>query len=174
MSNIMRHTPFDVPEPFRRFLQGDLGSWLRVEEYKEGNAMVVRAELPGIDPDRDVDITVSGNTLTIDARREERSEHRGKRDYRSEFRYGSFTRSFDLPQGVNEDDVQASYRDGVLEVRVPVPDQASSSARKVPVSREQTAGTSTGTSTPAAEPPAPPTFNAPPEGAGPSVGTAGL
>lgn len=140
MSDIMRHVPFDVPEPFRRFLHGETGAMLRVEEFQDGPTMVVRAELPGIDPDRDVDITVSGTTLTIEARREERSEYRGKHNYRSEFQYGAFTRSIQLPQGTREADIQASYTDGILEVRIPTPDQDTSPGRKVPVSRTAAAG----------------------------------
>ncbi|MCU1522672.1 MAG: heat-shock protein Hsp20 [Arthrobacter sp.] len=138
MSDIMRHVPFDVPEPFRRFLHGETGPMLRVEEFQDGATMVVRAELPGIDPDRDVDITVSGNTLTIEARREEKSEYRGKHNYRSEFLYGAFARSIQLPQGTREEDIKASYTDGVLEVRIPTPEQDSSPGRKVPVSRSAT------------------------------------
>ncbi len=144
MSDIMRHMPFDVPEPVRRFLQGDIGSWLRVEEYHDGSTMVIRADVPGIDPETDVDITVSENTLTIEARRKEKSEHKDKHNYRSEFRYGAFTRSFQLPPGVKEDDIQASYNDGILEVRVPSPRQDSTPSRKIPVNRTDATGPTTG------------------------------
>lgn len=139
MSDIMRHVPFDVPEPFRRFLHSETGSMLRVEEFQDGSTMVVRAELPGINPDRDVDITVSGNSLTIEARREEKSEYKGKHNYRSEFRYGAFTRTLPLPQGTQEQDIKASYADGVLEVRIPTPEHVGSPSRKVPVTRSGTA-----------------------------------
>ncbi|WP_221176586.1 Hsp20/alpha crystallin family protein [Arthrobacter oryzae] len=135
MSDIIRHMPFDVPEPVRRFLQGDIGSWLRVEEYHDGSTLVIRAEVPGVDPEKDVDITVAGTMLTIEARREEQSEHQDRHNYRSEFRYGAFSRSFQLPSGVKEDDIQASYNSGVLEVRVPSPGQGTTPGRKVPVNR---------------------------------------
>jgi HSP20 family protein len=106
--------------------------------------MVVRAELPGIDPDNDVDITVSGNTLTIAAKREERAEYRGKQNYRSEFQYGAFTRSIQLPQGTREADIRASYTDGVLEVRIPTPERDTAPSRKVPVARAAAAGQGSG------------------------------
>jgi HSP20 family protein len=144
MSDIMRHVPFEVPEPFRRFLQGESGSMLRVEEYRDGSTMVVRAELPGIDPDNDVDITVSGTTLTIAARREQKSEHRDKYGYRSEFQYGEFSRSIQLPLGTREEDIRASYTDGVLEVRIPTPDQDAAPSRRVPVARTTAAGPESG------------------------------
>lgn len=134
MSNIIRRGS-DITEPFRRFLEGDLGSWLRVEEYNEEGTMVIKAEVPGIDPDRDVDITLSGSELRIDVRHEEKTEHKSKRGYRSEFRYGTFNRSISLPGPVNEEDIHASYQDGILEIRVPVSDQATSTARKIPVNR---------------------------------------
>ncbi|CAI3798866.1 Hsp20/alpha crystallin family protein [Pseudarthrobacter sp. MM222] len=175
MSDIMRHVPFDVPEPFRRFLHGETGAMLRVEEFQDGSTMVVRAELPGIDPDRDVDITVSGTTLTIEARREERTEYRGKHNYRSEFQYGAFTRHIQLPQGTREEDIKASYTDGVLEVRIPTPEQDANPSRKVPVSRTSSAAGqgSAGLGTPdtTSEATAPGHFSAttPPEPGGPSA-----
>lgn len=178
MSDIMRHVPFDVPEPFRRFLHGETGAMLRVEEFQDGSTMVVRAELPGIDPDRDVDITVSGTTLTIEARREERSEYRGKHNYRSEFQYGAFTRSIQLPQGTSEEDIKASYTDGVLEVRIPTPEQDASPGRKVPVSRtaaaagEGSAGLGTTDATSEATAPGHSSAN-PPGSGGPTAPPAG-
>ena len=74
MANILRRAGVDFPEPFRRFLEGDLDSWLRVEEYREAGTLVVKAEVPGIDPDQDVEITLTGNQLQISVRHEERSE----------------------------------------------------------------------------------------------------
>jgi HSP20 family protein len=125
----------DVPEPVRRFLEGDLDSWLRVEEFRDGNSLVVKAEVPGIDPEKDVEITLLGTQLHIDVRREEKSEHKSKRGYRSEFRYGTFARSVTLPAGVSQDDIRASYQDGVLEIRVPVPEERDSRSRKIPIAR---------------------------------------
>ncbi|WP_284764415.1 Hsp20/alpha crystallin family protein [Arthrobacter sp. efr-133-R2A-63] len=138
MSDFLRHVPFDVPEPVRRFLQGDIGPWLRVEEFSDGSAWVIRAELPGVDPERDIDISVSGRTLTIEGRREEESENQGKDNYRSEFRYGEFSRSFQLPAAVSEEEIQASYTGGILEVRVPVAGHEETPRRKVRVNRTDT------------------------------------
>ena len=109
---------------------------MRVEEYNEGDTLVVRAEMPGIDPDKDVEITVVDGLLTISAeRREESTEGKeGKPGYRSEFRYGSFRRVLRLPEGAIESDVKATYADGILEVRVPV-GTATPQPSKVPVTR---------------------------------------
>ena len=135
MANILQRIGVDVPEPVRRFLEGELDSWLRVEEYRENGILVVKAEVPGINPESDVEINLVGNQLQIGVRREEKSEHKGKEGYHSEFRYGTFTRSVTLPAGVTQDDVQASYRDGVLEVRVPLPEEAVSGPRRIPIIR---------------------------------------
>ncbi|MBT2522953.1 Hsp20/alpha crystallin family protein [Arthrobacter sp. ISL-28] len=145
MNSIIRRAGSDITEPLRRFLEGDLGSWLRVEEYREEGTMVVRAEVPGIDPEQDVDITLVGNELQIDVRHQEKSEHKDKRGYRSEFKYGTFSRAITLPGPVDENDIRASYNDGVLEVRIPVPDEAAAASRKIPITRGA-AGRATGTS----------------------------
>jgi HSP20 family protein len=86
----------------------------RLEEVARDNRHVIRAELPGLDPERDIEVTVEGSTLTIHAeRRQEDSE-----PYRSEFRYGSLTRLVRLPARVDAKDVTARYEKGVLEVSV--------------------------------------------------------
>jgi HSP20 family protein len=146
MTNIMRRAGADITEPVRRFLEGDPGSWLRVEEYRDAGSMVVKAAVPGIDPDRDVDITLVGNELHIDVRHEEKSERKDKQGYRSEFRYGTFSRTVSLPVAAAEKDIRASYTDGILEVRIPVPEEAGAGPRKIPVTRAG-AATAAGTGT---------------------------
>ena len=85
------------------------------DEIKEGR-YEVRAEIPGIDPSKDVDITVRDGELTIKAERTEQKEFNG----RSEFSYGSFVRTVLLPAGANEDDIKATYDKGILTVSVAV------------------------------------------------------
>ena len=128
---------FEVPDMFRRMLDLDWESgWLRVEEFMDEGTLVVRAELPGIDPDKDVELSVANGVLHIRAQREEKTEKKDKDVYRSEFRYGSFVRNVPLPEGVKEDDVTASYKDGILEVRVPIAmEEEKPPVTKVPISR---------------------------------------
>jgi HSP20 family molecular chaperone IbpA len=90
----------------------------RVEEVARDNRYLIRAELPGLDPDNDIEVTVEGRTLTIHAER--RPEDSGRR--RSEFRYGSLTRLVTLPVTADAKDVTARYERGVLEVSVPAPE----------------------------------------------------
>lgn len=107
-----------------------------VEEFTEDHTMVVRAELPGVDPDKDVEITVEAGVLTISAERTEEEEKKGRHFHRRELRYGSFTRSLPVPEGVDESAIVASYKDGMLEVRMPLSaEPATEPSRRVPVSR---------------------------------------
>ena len=92
---------------------------IRIEEKRDGDTLVIRAEMPGIDPDKDVEIHVRDHMLEIRAERHEEQSTDEKGTHRSEFRYGSFFRTVPLPPDAKEGDVHASYKDGVLEVRVP-------------------------------------------------------
>jgi HSP20 family molecular chaperone IbpA len=100
------------------------GHLIRLEDEMTDGHYLLRAELPGIDPAKDVDITVRDGQLTIKAQRSEKTEAKG----RSEFCYGSLTRSVTLPAGANEDDIKASYDKGILTVDVAVPEQAAAAA----------------------------------------------
>jgi HSP20 family protein len=101
---------------------------MRIEEFSRDKSYVLRAEMPGINPDKDVDIAVSHGILTIQARREVAN----KDSHRSEFQYGEFNRSIALPSGAKSDDVKATYKDGILEVVVPMK-EASNGAIHIPV-----------------------------------------
>ncbi len=120
------------PEFFRGF--GEEMDLLKVEEFTEGDQVVVRVEMPGIDPDKDVQISVSDHTLHLQAERREESKTEDKGRYRSDFRYGSFSRTVPLPVGTTEEDVKATYKDGILEVRIPI-DRAAANAKRVPIQR---------------------------------------
>ena len=86
------------------------------DEMTKDGRYELRAEIPGVDPAKDVDITVHDGRLTIKAERTEKSESGG----RSEFSYGSFERTVTLPQGADEDDIKATYDNGILTVSVGV------------------------------------------------------
>ncbi|MFD1211683.1 Hsp20/alpha crystallin family protein [Arthrobacter sp. GCM10027362] len=132
-----RRSPFELMEPFRRLFEGESEkSMIRVEEEVKDDVLTVRAELPGIDPEKDVDVSVSEGQLHIRAERREKTEQKDKGSYRSEFRYGSFFRSVPLPKGVKDEDIKATYKDGVLEVTAPVPQAAvETSPQKIQITR---------------------------------------
>jgi HSP20 family molecular chaperone IbpA len=105
---------------------------MRCEEYTEPGRMVVRAELPGIDPDKDVEVTVADGLLRIQAHR--REEHKERR--RSEFFYGEMVRTMMLPAGADASAITATYADGVLEVVVPTPETPPAATTTVPITRK--------------------------------------
>ena len=116
--------------PWAPLLPFGPASMFRVEDYVKDNNYVVRAELPGMDPDKDIEITVEGGTLMIRAeRREEQQEA-----HRSEFRYGSFSRSVALPDRADTEHISATYDKGILEVSVPVP-EAKAEGRRIAVTK---------------------------------------
>lgn len=115
--------------PWPAFLPFGPGQAFRVEDYTADGKYVIRAELPGVDPEKDVEVTVNADVLTIRAERREES----REDRRSEFRYGSLTRSVPLPEGADPDKITAKYVKGVLEVTVPIPEQPRSARRRIAV-----------------------------------------
>ena len=139
MGTVARRTPTSpLSELFDWFeigwpstIEGRRGSQaMRIEDRIEEDKYVLRAELPGIDPDKDVEITVADGVLSISAeRREEVSEKS-----HSEFHYGSFLRRVSLPQGAQDDQLTATYKDGVIEITVPIA-AAKSQTRAIPITR---------------------------------------
>ena len=125
-----------MPMRLRSLLFPELGAgdFIRVDEFREDGAVVIRAELPGIDPDKDVELTVTEGMLHIKAERREEEHKEGTGYVRQELHYGSFTRTLPLPQGVTETDINASYKGGILEVRVPSPTLAG--ATKIPIAKD--------------------------------------
>jgi HSP20 family protein len=100
------------------------GSWApAVDIYEQNGNIVLKAELPGVDP-KDVDVRVENNILTL--RGERKLENEVKREYyhRVERAYGSFTRSFTLPNVVDTEKIKAEYKDGLLRMTLPKKDEA--------------------------------------------------
>ncbi len=110
---------FSIPDVWSAF---GVEHTLRIEERRDGDDLVIRAELPGIDPDEDVEITVDDGVLCIRGERRLHREDADQDGFRSELTYGSFVRRLPVPRATTEDDVTATYDDGILEVRVPARD----------------------------------------------------
>jgi HSP20 family molecular chaperone IbpA len=114
----------DFPHyPF--LLHGDL---IRVEDRRSEKQYTLQAELPGVDPDQDVQLSVDDGVMTVQAERREPEPAYG----RSEFKYGRLHRSVRLPAGADTEHITATYDKGVLHVSVPLtaPQPA---GRKIPV-----------------------------------------
>jgi HSP20 family protein len=102
---------------------GGGGRWIpAMDLVEEGDHYVLRADLPGLSED-DVKVELEDNVLTISGER--KSEHEERKDgyYRVERAAGKFSRSLTLPEGVDPESVQAHFKNGVLEVRVPKPEE---------------------------------------------------
>ena len=108
------------------------GDPMKLEELRDGDRLVVRAEIPGMDPDVDIEVTVSNGMLRIHGERREETQSDQDDGHRTVLRYGGFTRVLPLPAGATEADVKATYVDGILEVHVPV-DAEAAAAKRVPV-----------------------------------------
>lgn len=93
-----------------------LGRMPAIEDYIDADTYVLRAELAGVDPEKDIHVAVDGDQLTIEGTRREETRAKGHQ----EFRYGSFSRTVTLPRRANVEGISAEYRSGVLEVRVPL------------------------------------------------------
>lgn len=137
MSVIMRRVPRSaIPdfidwfeEPFVNLRPYLVGQPIRIEDYTEDGHYVVRAEIAGIDPEKDLTVTVEGGYLSIRVEREDQLA--GKR--RSEFRYGVFSRTVELPARADADDVTAEYASGILTIKVAVKDEPAETVKSIPV-----------------------------------------
>lgn len=114
---------------------GDVSSLWRadypaVEVFTRDDQLVVRAELPGVDPG-DVDISVTDNRLVIRGEKKEETKREEEDTYFQETFRGRFERSFALPEGAKVEEIQAAYKNGVLEITVPAP--ALPRARRIPI-----------------------------------------
>ena len=89
-----------------------------LEVFETDNEIVVKAELPGIDP-KSVSVTVTAEGLTIKGEARAEHEDKGRNYYRRELRYGSFQRTVPLPNEVKSDETKATFKHGILEVTIP-------------------------------------------------------
>lgn len=104
--------------------------WPALELSEKDDHVIVRAEMPGLNSE-DIDVTVHGNILTLSGEKKEEAEQREGMRYCSERRYGSFRRDITLPADVDADNVEATYKDGVLTLTLPKVEEAKT--RKIAV-----------------------------------------
>jgi HSP20 family protein len=103
-----------------------------VDIFEEGDNVVVKAELPGIKKE-DVDVSMTDNVISISGEKKKEEKVERKNYYREERSYGSFTRSFRLPMEVQTDKAKASFKEGVLEIRIPKTEEAKKREKKVSI-----------------------------------------
>ncbi|MDY6837732.1 MAG: Hsp20/alpha crystallin family protein [Thermodesulfobacteriota bacterium] len=118
--------------PFSAFV-GE-GQWTpSVDVSESGKEVIVRAEIPGIDP-KAIDLSVQGNVLTLKGERKNEHEEKGEDFHRVERSYGAFSRLIRLPAEVDATKVKATYKDGVLKISLPKTKEAE--AKKIHVKAE--------------------------------------
>src|SRR5437867_12597049 len=101
-----------------------MGAWTPLcDSYEEGDNIVVKAELPGVDKSN-IDVQVENNVLTLRGERKRDNEVKSENLYRTERFFGAFTRSFTLPVSVDTEKIRAEYKDGVLQVFLPKVEEA--------------------------------------------------
>jgi HSP20 family protein len=125
-----RRSIFNV-EPFWR---GELkfATAPAVDIVEKDNAFEITADLPGMD-EKNVEVQVANGTLTIKGEKKEEKEEKKKDYYLQERHYGSFERSFSIPQGVDADKIEANFKKGVLTVTLPKKPEAQKPAKKIDV-----------------------------------------
>src|SRR5690349_8834485 len=116
MSTLIRRQPTSLIDDLVSWMGAAAGEpEIRIEEYVDGDQHVIKADLPGVDPDKDIDVSVEAGLLRIHVQRREEQHEKT----RTEIRYGSFDRALLLPSGTTGDQVAAEYKDGVLAVTFP-------------------------------------------------------
>ncbi len=132
----MRHFHDEMDRTFTRFFgkesDGESGIWYPAIEVSEREGHLhIHAELPGLNPE-DVKVEVTAEALVLHGER--KYEHEDNQDgvYRSERRYGHFYREIPLPKGAGIDDAKATFKDGVLDIALPVP-EAKTNRRTIPI-----------------------------------------
>ena len=137
MATLVRWDPFreigslqDDMQRLMRTLVGAQGNgepmrtWVpAVDVWETENELVYAFDLPGIEKGK-VSVEIDDNVLTVSGERERTQEVKEDHFYRFERRFGSFQRAIGLPQGVKEDQIRADFKDGVLEIHVPKPEEA--------------------------------------------------
>lgn len=136
MEEMRRHMAELVRRPFgspRALPPSTSFSWSPTTDvFEQNGALVVKAELPGVKKD-DISVTVERGVLTIAAQRAEANESKDAHYYVAERFSGSLQRSIALPEGVTTDRITATFKDGVLEVRVPMPEETRPTSTSIKV-----------------------------------------
>jgi HSP20 family protein len=115
--------------------EGNSRAWApAVDIFENDNNIVLKAELPGVDP-KDVEVRVEDNTLYLKGERKFEKEVKEDNYHRIERSYGSFARSFALPGSIDSDKVQAEYKDGILSLSIPKREEAKPKTIKINVSK---------------------------------------
>jgi HSP20 family protein len=130
--SLMRRFNEDMDRLFRGGREGESGMWMpSIDVREKDNHLFISADLPGLNPN-DVKVEATDEGLCISGERKREHEEEREGYHRAERSYGSFYRLVPLPEGANVEQARANFKDGVLEVTVPIPESARK-RREIPV-----------------------------------------
>jgi HSP20 family protein len=118
------------PRLFEDFEGEEAELKLPIESYVKNGNVVVHADVPGLDP-KDIEVSVLGNVLMIKGERKDQQEVKKENYFRREVSYGAFERHMTLPEGAQTDKIKATFKNGVVEVTMPIAKEAG--AKKIPL-----------------------------------------
>ena len=125
--------PFFAPSWMPMFKLPEFGTtYPTVDIFEDGTDVVVKAELPGMKKD-DIDVNISDDVVTISGEKRTEEKVEKKDYYRLERSFGSFTRTLRLPSEIQSDKAKASFKEGILEVRIPKTEAAVQKVKKITV-----------------------------------------
>jgi HSP20 family protein len=119
-------------EPFGAFEEWPGAFVPTVDVTEEDKEVRISAELPGMD-EKDIDVTVRNNILTIQGEKKQEQEEKQKGFYRKESSYGTFRRVIDLPAEVDESKAEAEFKKGILRIRLPKTAEAQTKTKKIKI-----------------------------------------
>lgn len=128
---LMRQFTDDMDRTFGQLPNGGAAWRPAVEVKQQEGKLLVTAELPGVKKD-DVKVNVTDNILTLEGERKQEKEEKREGYYHSERSYGKFLRSIPLPEGAKTEQVAAQFKDGLLEISVPIP-EAKEKSKQIPI-----------------------------------------
>lgn len=104
-----------------------------IDMKRDGQSLVVTAELPGMDIEKDVEVTLDGDMLVIKGEKTTEREVDEEDHYLRERHYGRFERHLPVPSGIDPDKIEATYDNGILELTIPVPAEQVETTKKIPI-----------------------------------------
>lgn len=106
--------------------------YVPIDVFEDGESVTVKAEIPGIKKEN-INVQLTGDTITISGEKKSESKVQEENYYRMESSYGSFLRSCQLPQGCLSDKARATFKDGVLEIRIPKSPEAQQQTKQITI-----------------------------------------
>ncbi len=131
MQQIMDRLPMSAGSPERAV---ELVWRPKVDVFREKDALIVRAELPGVNPDKDIEVSIEDRVLHISGQRSFDREIDEEDFYLAERSYGSFRRDIMLPEGVDAEQLEAHFENGVLSMKIQLPVEVQPGSRRIPIS----------------------------------------